>query len=246
MKENLPFPASCVTISAMKRIVFFVIFLTGCLTGSFLTAAEAPTALETNFKQAWLVRYPRWNSADVRVKIFNPPALTDASYSQWDFSLQERGLGRLVIPLQKIENEKVVSAIPVVVQVDVYVPVARAAKKIPRGSAVTSENVRFVTGNISRLPETIYLDWTELADHETAYSIPRGGLITRSAIKMIPLIREGDKIKIQYHIADMLTVEADGIARRSGGKGDKLRVQHRQTQKYLEGIVIDRYTVKVE
>lgn len=90
--------------------------------------------------------------------------------------------------------------------------------------------------------------WQHISDvigMKTLRSMRNGEVIVSSLVKRPPLIKRGDSISILAEVGG-IRVRAEGIALKSGSRGDRLPVQNIRSKQTLQSIVRDAHTVSVE
>jgi|GEM_PF-1938956 len=90
--------------------------------------------------------------------------------------------------------------------------------------------------------------WQKVSDvigMKTLRNMRSGEVIVSSLVKRPPLIKRGDSITILAEVGG-ISVRAEGIALKSGSRGDRLPVQNIRSKQTLHSIVRDAHTVSIE
>lgn len=89
--------------------------------------------------------------------------------------------------------------------------------------------------------------WTNINDVvglKTLRNMRRDDVIVSSIVKRPPQIKRGDHVTILVEIAG-IQVRAEGIALKSGSRGDRMLVQNIRSKQTLQSIVQDAHTVSI-
>lgn len=89
--------------------------------------------------------------------------------------------------------------------------------------------------------------WTDIADVEGLKSlrnIRKGSVIVSSQVKRPPLIKRGDVVTILVEVGG-IKVRAEGVALKSGSRGDRMLVKNTRSKQTIQSIVEDAHTVSV-
>ncbi|MFA5928594.1 MAG: flagellar basal body P-ring formation chaperone FlgA [Candidatus Margulisiibacteriota bacterium] len=151
---------------------------------------------------------------------------------------------RMVLPVTISEKKKAVKKANITLDLKVLNPVAYSSRLIYRGEIFGEDNVVFVTRNSLTLPGSVFKSLAELKDCEARYDISESRLLTGASIRKIPVLKKGSKINLVF-AQGRLKVTAEGLAMQDGYIGEKIKVQNLASRKYLEGKVVDQYTVSV-
>jgi flagella basal body P-ring formation protein FlgA len=217
-------------------------------------APDPLTVWEKDNSRALQDAFPELADAEVQVRLLARPQLTpylapayrlvwpNFTPAHWVTSGQLRS--RLVLPVQVWQAQHLVNQINSPVQVLAWKKVAVSKRFIKKGEQISTRNTRLATRNLTLLPPKIFFDLTILPAYEARYDIVANRVLTGSNLRQRPLIRNGTPVKIRFRSSGIIA-EAEGVARADGYPGQPLRVQNTQSKKYLEGIVVDRYTVEI-
>lgn len=89
--------------------------------------------------------------------------------------------------------------------------------------------------------------WTDINDViglQTLRNMRRDDVIVSSIVKRPPQIKRGDHVTILVEVAG-IQVRAEGIALKSGSRGDRMLVQNIRSKQTLQSIVQDAHTVSI-
>lgn len=103
--------------------------------------------------------------------------------------------------------------------------------------SIQSKNIAGLRGNF----------WQHTADVvglQTLRNLRRGDVLVSSIVKRPPLIKRGDMVTILVQF-NGIQVSAEGIALKSGSRGDRMPVQNIRSKQTLQSIVQDAHTVSI-
>jgi len=160
------------------------------------------------------------------------------------FSIKQRMQHRQVISFNLVSENNVIKTYYLPIEVSIFKKVAMSRATLAKGEIISSQNTVLATRDITVLPSKLYSTYESLLYKEARFTISGDRVLTDHLIKSIPIIRDGDSILLRI-ITGKVTVEAEGFARAEGYLGKKVRVQNKQSHKYLEGIVLDKNTVEI-
>jgi len=212
--------------------------------------------LKGQIKNNLLSVYPHISKAEVTVTLLTKKRLMPYARSS-DYQLvlmknkQKKAFSspripkRWVVPIRIYHNEKSIKHVNIPVQFSVLKRVAVSKRLIKRNESLSQQNVQFVTRDITALPTGVFTEGQSLIDYEAVYAISPGRVLTGASVRKTPLIRRGDRILLQSRVGRII-VEAEGVARSDGCPDELIRVQNIRSKRYLEGRVLDRYTVSID
>jgi len=119
-------------------------------------------------------------------------------------------------------DDQVVSNQSIPVELDALAEVAVAAGNLQRGQELTTENVRVLQMDISRLKQPIF-NPDQIYGKRLKRSVRLGQPLQRIQIDFPPMIKRGDRVEIQVQHG-ALTLSAAGEARQDGQEGETIRV----------------------
>jgi flagella basal body P-ring formation protein FlgA len=73
----------------------------------------------------------------------------------------------------------------------------------------------------------------------------RGDVVHTAVVKRPPLIKRGDHVTILVEVRG-IKVRAEGIALKSGSRGQRMPVQNIRSKQRLQSIVKDAHTVSIQ
>ena len=98
--------------------------------------------------------------------------------------------------------------------------------------------------NIAGLRGQVWSDAADVEGLQTLRSLQKGSVVVSSYVKRPPLIQRGDIVTILVEVAG-IKVRAEGVALKSGRKGDRMLVKNIRSNQTVHSIVQDAHTVAV-
>jgi flagella basal body P-ring formation protein FlgA len=151
-------------------------------------------------------------------------------------------LGTTIFTLGVYENNKLMKAVPVSIGVTLLVDALVTTTPINGGEEMCGLALakRTITGQ-GEMPVT---DLRLVEGKQAVRYIPAGSIVFQSMIEKIPIIKQGDKVKIMVDKGSV-RVSADGEARQNGAMGELIRVTNLGSRKIVQAEIIDSLTVVV-
>lgn len=153
--------------------------------------------------------------------------------------------GIIVIVAALMEGGKVKKKYPVSVQVNTFQKVAIAVQDISRNQKLDPEQFTLMKRETTRMRQEPVTDLACLKGKRAARSIFRGDVLTVDKLHPIPVVEQGDVVKITAG-DDAFSISTLGRARKSGGIGEVIPVINLSSHRQINARIIDETTVVVE
>ena len=223
----------------MKRLVLILaLSLMPCMAqASPSVAAEPQASLRAFFAAkpkaqgavARLVKVRRW--PDIRGQVrWSLPALRFLSSRISLIAEQGRGkqLRRWYVPVEVQWMRKVITL----------------KHDVPAQTVLHQHMLRQTWANIADIRGQTWSTLQDVVGLKTLRNMRKGAVVATSWVKRPPLIQRGDHVTIVVHTGT-IQVRAEGIALKSGSKGDRMLVQNIRSKQTLQSIVQDAHTVSI-
>lgn len=158
-------------------------------------------------------------------------------------------IGKVRIDVAVLVRDARYGVVPVHLDVKILETVAVSERRIERGEPITTAQVSLVRRSVDRLDT--FVTPADLATSKRAkYTIQPGQALLRSDIESpaaeVPiLVKQQSMVKLVARLGD-LQVTAVGEAMQDGRAGQRIRVRNVDSQKIVQGRVVDRSVVEVD
>ncbi|MDZ7802611.1 flagellar basal body P-ring formation chaperone FlgA [Thiohalophilus sp.] len=125
-----------------------------------------------------------------------------------------------------------------------FAEVLVAVRNLPRGTRLSSDDVRAERREISRLNRGYYRRPAEIAGQVLQRSVRQARVLNPASVARPRLVRRGDEITIIAR-AGNLTIHVKGKALMDGTEGKKIRVRNLRSKEELQATVVGPGKVKV-
>ncbi|MDX8380821.1 MAG: flagellar basal body P-ring formation chaperone FlgA [Ghiorsea sp.] len=98
--------------------------------------------------------------------------------------------------------------------------------------------------NIAGLRGQTWTDINDVVGLQSLRNLSKGSVVLSTQYKRPPLIKRGDLVTILANVAG-IKVRAQGVALKSGSRGDRMLVKNTRSNQRLQSIVQDAHTVTV-
>jgi len=109
---------------------------------------------------------------------------------------------------------------------------------------LNSENVRWEMRPLTSLLHLPVVNAKQLEGKRVRMSLPAGSIIYQDQLYQVPLIKRGDEVNLVYQ-DDRIRLTTSALSLGSGVKGEKIRVQNKDSKKEVWAEVVDNRTVRV-
>jgi flagella basal body P-ring formation protein FlgA len=137
-----------------------------------------------------------------------------------------------------------VSRIPVTCRITVTAPVLVASRTIQRGEEFNSENSTTQVVDITNFAFTPLRRPPNAGTMTAMRTITAGNILHDKMLRAIPVVARGDQVRIHF-VGGRVRVSVIGVARDSGGSGDRIWVENLQTGKLIRAAVSGKGSVVV-
>jgi flagella basal body P-ring formation protein FlgA len=144
-----------------------------------------------------------------------------------------------------IRQGTVTYRVPIYCTFNVSLPVLVTRRAVSRHEPLSSSNCEIVTKNISSFaPEPLTL-FSQITDTRAARTLKPGTILQSRHIKKIPVVEKNEEVAITVN-RGRIRLSVPGIARESGGIGERIWVKNRKSNKLIRVQVIKKGIVTVE
>lgn len=150
--------------------------------------------------------------------------------------------GRSSLGVRCVEGANWTVYVPV--EIRVYAPVQVAARPIPRGRAVTPDDVRIDRVDLTRINAPLFAADDALDDLVASRAIPAGEPLRRDVLKPPPIMAAGDPVRVVYD-GPGFAASIDGKALVAAGEGQPVKVAT-ATGRVLTGLARTGHVVVVK
>ena len=197
---------------------------------AFVTTRTAGMGWEVNIRRMTISGVLKLPDGPVDYEIVAP--------QQWE------GWGNVTISLLARQKERVLSNIPVRIDIEALAPTVVTTRQIEQGATITGADLvlqkREITQNSRLAARTV----AEIIGKKTRTTLRGNQPVRSDQVERVPLIKNGQMVTI---IAEngVLKISVSGKAHAPGAAGDIIRVQNLTSLKEIPAKVIDGSTVQV-
>lgn len=152
--------------------------------------------------------------------------------------------GTQAIWVEFSNSAKVLKKIPLSIEVWVVKEILVANKRIRRGQEITTEDVTFLKKNMGKDWRDHFFNIKDLKSAQAKQLIKNGLPIKKRMVKPVPLIKNGQTIKVAL-VSKLLKVSTAGIAKQDGVFGQTIRVRLNSTGRQISGVVKSNNIIEV-
>jgi flagella basal body P-ring formation protein FlgA len=197
----------------------------------FLSEFFAPSGQEYEVDFRHLPKFDRPLSPYEQLKVMAPE--------------NERFQGNVVILVALINNGKLTRKFPVSVCLHTFQNVAVAIKEVKLFQVLDPQDFTLMKRETTTLDAKPVTDLNELKGKRASSPIFRGDILTLNQMSNIPVIAQGDVVKITTQNGHF-SISALGRARKSGAVGDIIPVVNLTSLKLINARIIDQNLVTVD
>lgn len=135
-------------------------------------------------------------------------------------------------------------AVYVTAKVNIVMPVAVAARSLPRGTLLHSEDISLETRNIASLPRGYVTDISRIEQLEIKRPLRPGDLIRLPNLAQPTAIHRGDEVAIEANTG-AISVVMPGEAMSDGRIGQQISVRNRKSSRIIKARVVAPGRVQV-
>ncbi|HLJ55954.1 MAG TPA: flagellar basal body P-ring formation chaperone FlgA [Chthonomonadaceae bacterium] len=154
-------------------------------------------------------------------------------------------IGAITVPVSILVDGAPVQTVDVALRIHRKMMALVATHAIQLHEIVGPQDVAMMSIDVPSGPASPLTSIEESLGKRATRRISAMAPISADMLEKAPLITANDEVTIEL-IYGALRVTAAGLARQTGGEGDRIRVCATDTKKELVGIVVDKHTVRVE
>lgn len=129
-------------------------------------------------------------------------------------------------------------------QVQVLRKILLTSVPISKGHMITASDIKIKKMDISKIPINYFQDKTLVINKIAKRNIRAGSVLNANILTVPLLIKRGDNVSI-IAANNGFTITMKGIAMANGSKGDNIKVKNIRTKKIIQGVIINKHSVKV-
>ena len=154
-------------------------------------------------------------------------------------------LGRKALNLTVLVDGKEAGSVKMIGNLRLYGKVACTTRRLSRHEQLTESDIKMVRRDITMLGDDLIREQAAAIGKQTSTSLQPGDIIRSSHLDEPPLVKRGELVTIIAQTSG-LRATAPGEAKRTGAKGDIIRVKNLMSRKTLLAKVIADGIVQVE
>jgi len=154
-------------------------------------------------------------------------------------------LGRKTVKLAVMVNGKEIGIIKMSGDLHLYGEIACTTRSLDRYETVTANDIKMVRRDISMLGDDLIQQPTDIIGKRLTTSLQPGDILRAAHLDEPPLVKRGDMVTIVAQTPG-LRATAPGEAKKTGAKGDIIRVKNLMSRKYIFAKVIAAGVVQVK
>jgi flagella basal body P-ring formation protein FlgA len=228
---------------AIKTLVLFSITFLFFALSVYATALQ--DKVENQIKKAVIsaLSLPEEN---VKVSLRNPAQLDLPENSDMRISLLSDKEPKGIVPLRVeiYDSEKLLKTMVLTVEVKIYEDVVVTAKKLDRNEKIAADMLTVERRDVTNFTDSYFKSADQIKNQRAKSIIPKGRILGRSSLENIPLVNQGDKVKILAEIGG-IKVWAYGMAREDGKLGEEIKITNMDSKRIITARVVDEQTVSI-
>jgi|GEM_PF-2096511 len=242
----------------MKRslwlILIAVLLLIGLTVGVLsLSEDETKKQIEGLIRHVVAAKHPDWPAGSIKVSFKYSDStfkLLTGREGKVEFAIADvhpdfDPVGDAMVPLQVFVDGKRAEIVYVRANVEVWLDIVVAAKKLKRTSLIKSGDIRLAKKDVSRMPERFFLKVDDIVGKEITSTISKNTVVQDWMVRIPPLVSKNDEVVIIAKLP-ALKATAVGVAMDDGYMGDKIKVRNKDTMREISGVVTSTDEVSVE
>lgn len=154
-------------------------------------------------------------------------------------------LGRKVLKLAVLVDGKEAGIIRMTGDLHLYGQVACTTRSIARHETLSENDIKMVRRDITLLGDDLVRRMTEIIGKRATTSLQPGDVLRASYLDEPPLVRRGDLVTIVAQTPG-LRATAPGEAKKTGGRGEIIRVKNLMSRKYILAKIVATGVVQVK
>lgn len=141
-------------------------------------------------------------------------------------------------------NTPVKWSVFVPVRIETEAPVLVLARNLPRGAVPEPADTTPQTRRFPGLSENYVKSFQALSGYRLRRPVAAGNVLTRDALELAPVVLRGSQVTMRAE-SNGFRIETSGRALADAAPGQRVRVQHPQSLKIVEGVVDNVGIVRV-
>lgn len=125
-----------------------------------------------------------------------------------------------------------------------YAPVVIAARALPRGTTLTTEDLTVERRRVQRGRSGSVGDPATLAGQVTTRTLPAGQVVSLNGVRAPRLVRRGERVMLAAENA-AIRIRMGGKALEDGAAGERISVRNLSSDRVVEGVVAEAGLVVV-
>jgi len=155
------------------------------------------------------------------------------------------GMGTIPLSIHFLVNGEFYKKVKTTVKIKIFKEVVVTKKPIGRYRTITQDDVYMQKMDITNLPNDIITNYKDVLGKRVRRNIWAKVVLRAKYIEFPPLVKRGDTVLIIAESEKMI-ITALGEVRKSGRRGERVKVINLNSNKKLFARVIDENTVKVD
>lgn len=227
----------------MKRLCYGVIICFVSMAANSATRYQSLEEIRQSVEKYVAIAIVRKPSAKVKVSSLDSrlrlkPCVSKFSFSTLDHITDPRNLSVKIT----CEQPQWTLLVPVRVEYLEYVYVTK--RLLPRGSIISSSDIKQISRSSSKLPASYITDSKDLIGKRAKRTIRSGTIISPFTVELNPVVKRGETVNILIS-SPGLEVHAYGEALSDGVPNQLIKVRNVHSRKIVEGTVTPQGTIKV-
>jgi flagella basal body P-ring formation protein FlgA len=154
-------------------------------------------------------------------------------------------LGSVHFTVSIFVGDNIVRKIIVPAYIEIWDDVLLTAKPLGRGQPITPDCIKTVRMNLAKAPKNAILSKERVMGRRAKRSIGANRILCRNQVEVLPVVKRGDLVQVVAR-STALNISTKGMARESGGPGERIRVQNMSSKRIIYAQILDAQTVQVD
>lgn len=220
-----------------------------CVTALFFTSSIHATALQDKVEnqiKKTVVRTLLMPEENVKVSLRNPAQLDLPENSEIKISFLSDKEPKGIVPLRVeiYDSKELLKTMVLTVEVKIYEDVVVTAQKLDRNEKIAADMLTVERRDVTNFTDSYFKSPDQIINQRAKSIIPKGRILGRGSLEDIPLVNQGDKVKILAEIGGIM-VWAYGMAREDGKLGEEIKITNMDSKKIITARVVDEKTVSI-
>ncbi|MDH4321110.1 MAG: flagellar basal body P-ring formation chaperone FlgA, partial [Desulfobulbaceae bacterium] len=154
-------------------------------------------------------------------------------------------LGRKALTIAILVDGKEAATVRMTGDLHLYGEIACTTRRIGRHELLTAKDIKMLRRDITTLGDDLVRQPTAAIGKRLTTALQPGDILRTTHLDEPPLVNRGDMVTIVVQTPG-LRASAPGEAKKTGGRGDIIRVKNLMSRKYILAKVIDAGVVRAE